>query len=75
MYFLMSREGVGKFPKELRTSSTLIKWSLGTLNPGKIILQWDGSIDYKKAYDMVPHPWILECLRLFGAAKNIRKLA
>ena len=26
------------------------------------------SIDYKKAYDMVPHWWIIECLDLFGAA-------
>ena len=23
-------------------------------------------IDYKKAYDMVPHSWIKECLDLFG---------
>ena len=23
-------------------------------------------IDYKKAYDMVPHSWIIECLDLFG---------
>ena len=23
-------------------------------------------IDYKKAYDMVPHSWIIECLYLFG---------
>ena len=25
-------------------------------------------IDYKKAYDMVPHSWIIECLDLFGVA-------
>ena len=31
-------------------------------------------IDYKKAYDMVPHSWILESLRLVGTAKNILKL-
>ena len=29
-------------------------------------------IDYKKAYDMVPHSWILETLRLTGVAENIR---
>ena len=29
-------------------------------------------IDYKKAYDMVPHSWILKCLEpLVGASKNI----
>ena len=28
--------------------------------------------DYKKAYDMVPHSWIIECLNLFGVAENIK---
>ena len=28
-------------------------------------------IDYKKAYDMVPHSWILKCLEMIGAAKNM----
>ena len=28
-------------------------------------------IDYTKAYDMVPHTWILQCLKIFKAAKNI----
>ena len=28
-------------------------------------------IDYKKAYDMVPHSWILKCPMMVGAAKNI----
>ena len=27
--------------------------------------------DYKKANDMVPHLWILKCLEIVGAAKNI----
>ena len=31
-------------------------------------------IDYKKAYDMVPHSWIIEYLDLFGAAENIKSL-
>ena len=29
-------------------------------------------IEYKKAYDMVPHSWIIECLDLFGVAENIK---
>ena len=29
-------------------------------------------IDHKKAYDMVPHSWITECLDLFGVAENIK---
>ena len=28
-------------------------------------------IYYKKAYDMVPHSCIIECLDLFGVAENI----
>ena len=28
-------------------------------------------IDYKKAYDNVPHSWIQECLRIFGIADNV----
>ena len=31
-------------------------------------------IDYKKAYDMVPDLWIIECLDLFGLAENIKSL-
>ena len=30
-------------------------------------------IHYKKAYDMVPHLWIIECLDLFGVAVNIKE--
>ena len=31
-------------------------------------------IDYKKAYDMVPHLWIKECLDLLGVVENIKTL-
>ena len=31
-------------------------------------------VDYKKAYDMVPHSWIIECLDLFGVAEDIKSL-
>ena len=31
-------------------------------------------IDYKKAYDMVPCSWIIECLDFFGVAENIKSL-
>ena len=33
-----------------------------------------GWIDYKKAYDMVPHSWIIKCLDLLGVAENINSL-
>ena len=28
-------------------------------------------VDFKKAYDMVPHSWIVESLRMFGLAENL----
>ena len=31
-------------------------------------------IDHKKAFDMVPRSWILECMAMFGVAENIRVL-
>ena len=30
-----------------------------------------GWIDYSKAFDMVPHSWILECLQMFKVAGNV----
>ena len=30
-------------------------------------------IDYRKAYDMVPHNWIRECLEMFSIALNVRE--
>ena len=30
-------------------------------------------IDYRKAYDLVPHSWISECLEMVGIATNIRE--
>ena len=29
-------------------------------------------VDFQKAYDMVPHSWIIECLQLFGIAENVQ---
>ena len=31
-------------------------------------------VDYKKAYDMVPHSWILEVTEMMGVADNVRLL-
>ena len=30
-------------------------------------------IDYHKAYEMVPHSWIVECLEMFGIATNLKQ--
>ena len=31
-------------------------------------------IDYMKAYDVVPHTWILQCLKNIKLASNIRNM-
>ena len=31
-------------------------------------------VDYKKAYDMVPHSWILEVCEMFGVVQNVKEL-
>ena len=31
-------------------------------------------IDYKKAFDLIPHSWSLECLKMLGINEEIRKL-
>ena len=33
-----------------------------------------GWIDYKKAYDMVPHRWLIEAMKMVGIADNIVNL-
>ncbi|MGY8822311.1 MAG: RNA-directed DNA polymerase, partial [Pseudomonadales bacterium] len=38
---------------------------------GNVAMSW---IDYKKAYDMVPHSWIKEILSITGVAANIQNL-
>ena len=39
-----------------------------------VIKEVKSRIDYKKAYDIVPHSWMKECLDLFGVAENIKSL-
>ena len=36
-----------------------------------LCLSW---IDYKKAYDMVPHSWLMECTTMLGIALNVREM-
>ena len=31
-------------------------------------------IDYKNAYGMVPHTWILQCFKIFQVANNVRNV-
>ena len=29
-------------------------------------------IDYRKAYDLVQHSWVIECMEMFRIAENLR---
>ena len=31
-------------------------------------------IDYRKAYDLVPYKWVIECMEMFGITENLRTL-
>ena len=37
----------------------------------RLAMAW---VDYKKAYDMVPHSWLLEVTAMMGVAGNVRGL-
>ena len=59
-----------------RGTNDLLYIDLAVIKEGKsrnknLAMAW---IDYKKAYDMVPHSWVIECLDLFGVAENIKSL-
>ena len=30
-------------------------------------------VDYRKAYDTIPHSWIIECLEIFGIEENVKE--
>ena len=35
----------------------------------RLSMSW---IDYRKAYDLVPHSWVNECMEIFGIVENLR---
>ena len=41
----------------------------GRIKNKNIAVTW---IDYKKAYDMVPHSWIVECLGLVWVSEQVK---
>ena len=73
-------EGKNLFPHELKGCKKKSRGTKDKLLIDKTILRncknrkvnltmpW---IDYRKACDMIPHSWILECMRLTGVSENI----
>ena len=72
----------GLFPEEQkrcckgsRGTAELLYKDQHILNQGKIrrnhlAMAW---IDYKKAYDMVPHSWIISCLKMYKISDEVIK--
>ena len=58
---------------ELKTNCLLIKllFEIAKEKKTNLFMSW---IDFRKAYDLVPNSWILESLRIIGAAENIVRL-
>ena len=73
-------EGTGKLPKEQKGCKRKSRGKKDKLLVDKSVLNdcrkrntklgmaW---VDYKKAYDLVPHTWIQETLELAGVANNV----
>ena len=60
------RKGTGGKKEQLLVDKAILKNCRRRLT--NLSMAW---IDYKKAYDMVPRSWILKCLEMVGASKNI----
>ena len=55
---------------QLLIDKMMVKYCKRRLTP--LAVAW---IDYRKAYDMVPHSWIQTCMEMFGVAVNVRSFA
>ena len=69
----MSRSEAGKTHKEQRDQLLIDKQILKHCKKHQHSLAM-GWIDYKKAYDMVPHRWMIEAMKMVGIADNIVNL-
>ena len=67
----MNRRGVGKESQGTKLSQLLIDKAILKNCRRRLINLSMAWIDYKKTCDMVLHSWILKCLEIVGAAKNI----
>ena len=63
------RKGSRKTKDQLLVDEAILKNCRRRLT--NLSMAWIG---YKKAYDMVPHSWILNCPEMVGAAKNMISL-
>ena len=66
----MNREVVGEGYKKEWISSLKTRRLTKEL-PEKVDNFFYGWMDYKKAYDILSHSWILKCLEMVGEANNI----
>ena len=60
------RNSRGTKDQVLLDKAVIRDWKRSSTN---LAMAW---IDYRKAYDMIPHSWISECLEVFGVTENTR---
>merc|ERR1711911_225066 len=66
------QKGCRKNSRGTKDQLLIDKMILKDAKKGKnLAMAW---IDYKKAYDMVPHSWILEAMNMFKVAGNVAEL-
>ena len=62
------RNSRGTKDQVLLDKALIRDWKRSSTN---LAMAW---IDYRKAYDMIPHSWISECLEVFGVTENTRNV-
>ena len=70
---LLPEEQKGCIPKckgtgDLLFMDEMVLWEV-RMRKKNVVVPW---IDYKKAYDMIPHSWIVECLGMIEVSKQIK---
>ena len=65
-----NRKGAGEWAVGKKTNFLSTKFILedSKHNHRNLVMAW---VDYKKAFDMVPHSWIIESLKLAQVAPNV----
>ena len=62
------RNSRGTKDQVLLDKALIRDWKRSSTN---LAMAW---IDYRKAYDMIPHSWISDCLEVFGVTENTRNV-
>ena len=68
---LWEQKGCGKETRESKDQLIIDKYTMKDCKTRLTNLAM-GWVDYREAYDMVPHRWINECLKIFKINEKLR---